>query len=153
MVSTENLTSAVYTKVILNCLFRSGGSAVLFSNKPSHRRRSNYELLHAVHTHTASSDVAYNCIFKEEDSDNTTGITVTRNLLIAATSAIEHNLAKLGFLILPLLEKLLVAINLMKMKPYIPKSSDVRSILFLTWAGCEEKLGAEPYSMWVLGGP
>ncbi|KAG6426911.1 hypothetical protein SASPL_111150 [Salvia splendens] len=100
---------------------RSGGSAVLFSNKHSHRRRANYELLHAVHTHRDSSDVAYECIFREEYSDNTTGITTTRNLLIAATSAVEQNLAKLGFLILPLSEKLLVAKKLMKMKPYIPK--------------------------------
>lgn len=132
MVSTENITSGVYdgrdhSKIILNCIFRSGGSAVLFSNKPSHRRRSNYELLYTVHTHAASSNVAYKCVFKEEDSDGITGITITKNLLIAATSAIEQHLRKLGLFILPLSDQLLVAKNLIirrlrrgKVGPYIP---------------------------------
>ncbi|KAH6823046.1 hypothetical protein C2S53_002040 [Perilla frutescens var. hirtella] len=131
IVSTENTTCGVYdgedpSKLILNSLFRLGGSAILFSNKPSHR--SNYELLHAVHTHTASSDVCYKSIYKEEDSHGISGITVTKSLLIAATSAVEQNLRKLGFLILPLSELLLVAKNRFirrlrpgKMELYVPK--------------------------------
>ncbi|KAH6807135.1 hypothetical protein C2S51_028243 [Perilla frutescens var. frutescens] len=133
VVSTENTTSSVYTgadpsKILLNGVFRVGGTAVLFSNKPSHRRHSNYELLHAIHTYTASSDVTYKCVYMEEDSDGITGITTTKNLLIAATSAIEQHLKTLGFLILPLSKQLLFAKNqiirrlkIWKMDPYIPK--------------------------------
>lgn len=133
IVSTENTTSSVYTgadpsKIILNTAFRVGGSAILFSNKPSHRRRSNYEVHHAVHTNTASSDVAYRCLYQEEDSDGITGITATRNLITAASSTLEQHLQKLGLLILPITEQLLFAKNrivgrlrLSKSEPYIPK--------------------------------
>ncbi|KAK4382397.1 3-ketoacyl-CoA synthase 11 [Sesamum angolense] len=78
VVSTENVTSSAYTgtersKMLANCLFRIGGSAILLSNKPSHRESSKYELLHAVHTQTASSDVSYRSIFRDEDAEGYTG--------------------------------------------------------------------------------
>ncbi|XP_057781031.1 3-ketoacyl-CoA synthase 11-like [Salvia miltiorrhiza] len=133
VVSTENTSSSVYTgtdlsKLQLNCVFRPGASAVIFSNKPSHRRRSNYRLLHTLHTHAASSDVAYGCIYQEEDSAGITGITVTKDLLLAATSTMEQHLQALGILILPLSEKLPIARNHIirrlrpgEIEPYVPK--------------------------------
>ncbi|KAK6120058.1 hypothetical protein DH2020_046188 [Rehmannia glutinosa] len=133
IVSTENTTSSVYTgvdrsKFLVNCLFRVGGSAVLLSNKSSHRRHSKYQLTHAISTHTSSSDVSYRCIFREEDSEGNTGITINKDLLVAAILTIEQHLTKLGILILPLSEKLqfiknyiIRRLNLAKIKPYIPK--------------------------------
>ncbi|KAL0288619.1 UNVERIFIED_CONTAM: 3-ketoacyl-CoA synthase 11 [Sesamum angustifolium] len=82
VVSTENVTSSAYTgtersKMLANCLFRIGGAAILLSNKPSHRKCSKYELLHAVHTQTASSDVSYRSIFRDEDAEGYTASTMT----------------------------------------------------------------------------
>ncbi|KAI3460918.1 hypothetical protein Pfo_017581 [Paulownia fortunei] len=133
IVSTENITSSVYagtdrSKFLVNCVFRVGGSAVLLSNKSSHRGHSKYQLTHAVHTHTASSDVSYRCIFREEDSEGITGVTINKDLLVAAILAIEQNLKTLGLLILPLSEQLLFVksyfirrLNLAKIQPHTPK--------------------------------
>ncbi|KAG8388978.1 hypothetical protein BUALT_Bualt02G0181400 [Buddleja alternifolia] len=129
IVSTENTTSGIYTgvdssKFLVNCIFRVGGSAILLSNKPSHRKSSKYELLH---THTASSEVSYKSIFREEDAQGITGITINKDLLIAANHAIKQNLKVLGFLILPLSEQFRFLKNhiitrlLAKIQPYIPK--------------------------------
>ncbi|KAK4441630.1 3-ketoacyl-CoA synthase 11 [Sesamum alatum] len=135
VVSTENTTGSTYTgtessKIIANCLFRIGGSATLLSNKPSHRESSKYELLHAVHNQTASSDLSYRSIFREEDAEGHTGVTINKDLLAAAILTIEQHMKTLGALILPLSEQLLYVKNYItrrlsraKIRPYIPKFS------------------------------
>ncbi|KAL0458236.1 UNVERIFIED_CONTAM: 3-ketoacyl-CoA synthase 20 [Sesamum latifolium] len=133
VVSTENTSSSAYagsdrSKILANCLFRIGGSAILLSNKPSHRESSKYELLHAVHTQTASSNVSYRSIFREEDAEGYTGVTINKDLLTAAILTIEQHMKTLGALILPLSEQLLFVksyiirrLSQAKIRPYIPK--------------------------------
>ncbi|GMH30930.1 hypothetical protein Nepgr_032773 [Nepenthes gracilis] len=130
--SIENTTENVYRgnhrpMLVINCVFRVGGAAILLSGRTSDRRSSKYELIHTVHTNTASSDRSYSCIFQGEDSEGLKGITVTKDLLTAASKTIEANLAILAPRILPTFDLLRFATNyairklqMKKIKPYIP---------------------------------
>ncbi|KAK2987110.1 hypothetical protein RJ640_019670 [Escallonia rubra] len=132
VVSTENITENFYlgserSKILINCLFRVGGAAILLSNRPSDRGSSKYQLTQTVHTHTASSDRSYNCIFHEEDLEGHVGVTITKDLLAAANKAIQSNVTTLGSMILPVSEKLLFLakytmrhLKLAKLKPFSP---------------------------------
>ncbi|KAI3793602.1 hypothetical protein L1987_36222 [Smallanthus sonchifolius] len=133
IVSTESITENVYigkdrSKLLINCLFRVGGAAILLSNRPSDRNNSKYQLLHTVHTNTSSSDRSYNCILREEDTAGIVGVTINKDLLTSAIATIESNLTTVGYLILPIKEKLLYMINYIARKlipassiqPYIP---------------------------------
>ncbi|CAL5425156.1 unnamed protein product [Camellia sinensis] len=132
VVSTENLTQNCYfgndrSKILINCLFRVGGAAILLSNRLSDHRSSKYQLIHTVHTHTASFDPSYNCIFQEEDREGHLGVTTTKDLLTSATKAIESNITTLGPLLLPISEQVLSFLNYIirklhvaDIKPYVP---------------------------------
>ncbi|GAB2289640.1 hypothetical protein Dimus_023946 [Dionaea muscipula] len=117
VVSTENITENLYlgnesSMLAANCLFRVGGAATLLSNRPKHAK---YELIHTVHTNIASSDLAYGCIFHDEDSEGQKGIVITKDLLVEASKALTANLTTLGRKIL------LIAANnyLLRKKPYM----------------------------------
>jgi len=132
VVSTEIIGQNAYTgndvnKLVINCVFRVGGAAILLSNSQSDRLSSKYQLVHNVHTNTASSDTSYSCIFREEDSQGIVGVTVTKSLLVEARKAITAHITTLGKLVLPTSDKILFALNylirklhLAKTKPYIP---------------------------------
>ncbi|CAL5357448.1 unnamed protein product [Camellia sinensis] len=132
VVSTENLTQNCYmgndhSKLLINCAFRIGGAAILLSNRPLDRHSSKYQLIHTVQTHMASSDRSYNCIFQEEDQDGLVGVTVTKDLLVTASKAIQSNISTLGPLVLPVSEQLLYFVNYIirslhvaKIQPYVP---------------------------------
>uniref|UniRef100_A0A5B7CFV1 3-ketoacyl-CoA synthase n=1 Tax=Davidia involucrata TaxID=16924 RepID=A0A5B7CFV1_DAVIN len=134
VMSTENITENCYpgndrSKFLINCLFRVGGTAILLTNRPSDRDSSKYELMHTVHTHTARSDRSYNCIIREEDEDGLVGVTINKDLLVAAINAIQTNLTRLAPLILPVSEQILYVRNYIIrrfwpgtniIKPYIP---------------------------------
>ncbi|KAM7493453.1 hypothetical protein LguiB_028062 [Lonicera macranthoides] len=133
VVSTENITENEYKgqdhqMLLINCLFRLGGAAILLSNRLSDCYSSKYQLIHSVQTHTASSDLSYNCIRREEDEVGRTGVTITKDLLVAANRAIESNITTLGSLILPLSEKVRFTANNIirklhfgRIQPYLPK--------------------------------
>ncbi|GFQ08458.1 3-ketoacyl-coa synthase 17 [Phtheirospermum japonicum] len=119
IMSVECPTSSFYrgtdkSKLLSNCLFRMGGSAVLLSNRSSDRRRSKYELKHTLRTHLGSDDRAYNSISKD--------------LMAVAGVALRANITALGPLVLPVSEQLrfaasFVARKVLKMKgveAYVP---------------------------------
>ncbi|MFS7930698.1 putative FAE1/Type III polyketide synthase-like protein [Helianthus anomalus] len=111
IVSTESITENCYvgkdrSKFLINCLFRVGGATILLSNRSSDQHNSKYELLHAIHDNTSSSDRSYNSIFREEDNAGITGVNINKDLLAAAIDTIKPNLITVGRLILPLQEKL-----------------------------------------------
>ncbi|PHT80441.1 3-ketoacyl-CoA synthase 17 [Capsicum annuum] len=130
ILSTENTSHCCYlgkdqSKLIPNCTFRVGGAAILLSNRSSDRNSCKYELLHDVHYNGASSDRSYKSILQEEDDDGLVGVSITKDLLVAATNAIETNLTLLGPLILPLSEKILFLKNIVTrrifgVKKYVP---------------------------------
>ncbi|KAJ0589365.1 putative very-long-chain 3-oxoacyl-CoA synthase [Helianthus annuus] len=98
IVSTESITENFYigkdrSKILPNCMFRVGSAAILLSNRPSDHNNSKYQLLHAVHTNTSSSDRSYKCVQREEDNVGMIGITVTKDLVASAIATIKPNIA------------------------------------------------------------
>ncbi|KAK2970199.1 hypothetical protein RJ640_019667 [Escallonia rubra] len=132
VVSTENITENCYvgndrSNILTNCFFRVGGAAILLSNRPSDRGSSKYQLTQTVQINTASSDRSYNCIFQDEDLEGHVGVTINKDLLVAANKAIKSNVTILGSMILPVSDKLLCLanytmrrLNLGKLKPSSP---------------------------------
>ncbi|CAK9143777.1 unnamed protein product [Ilex paraguariensis] len=132
VVSTENITQNYYlgndqSKFLVNCLFRVGGAAILLSNRSSDRKSSKYQLIHTVHTHTASFNPSYSCVFQDEDQEGKVGVSITKDLLFAAIKAIESNVTTLAPVILPISEQLRFSVNYIlrclhvsNIQPYIP---------------------------------
>ncbi|KAI8574488.1 hypothetical protein RHMOL_Rhmol01G0358000 [Rhododendron molle] len=132
VVSTESITQNCYagndrSKFLINCLFRLGGAAILLSNRPSDQYPAKYQLVHTVHTHTAEFDKSYDCISSGEDKEGHLGVTVTKDLLVAAIAAIQSNMTALAPLVLPVSEQLrCVACYVMRrlhvanVGPYVP---------------------------------
>ncbi|KAJ0801252.1 putative very-long-chain 3-oxoacyl-CoA synthase [Helianthus annuus] len=132
VVSMENITQNWYfgnkkSMLIPNCLFRVGGAASLLSNKSADKRRAKYKLLHTVRTHCGADDTAFNCVYQEEDGARKVGVSLSKDLMAIAGSALKANITTLGPLVLPISEQVLFFASLVarrvmdsKMKPYIP---------------------------------
>ncbi|KAG5600905.1 hypothetical protein H5410_032275 [Solanum commersonii] len=83
VVSTESTASGYYlgkdkSKLVSNCLFRMGASAILLSNCFSDSRRSKYKLMHIVRTHKGADDRAFKSIYQEQDEDGNIGISLSK---------------------------------------------------------------------------
>ncbi|KAH7864815.1 hypothetical protein Vadar_034156 [Vaccinium darrowii] len=154
VVSTESISQNCYTgndpsKIIINCAFRVGGAAILLSNRPSDQSSSKYQLIHTIYTHTANSDKSYNCITLEEDTDGHLGVTVNKDLLRAAITAIQSNIASLAPLVLPVSEQVRYLRNYVmrrlrvgaNIQPYVP---DFKRVIdhFLPHVGAKQVLDA-----------
>ena len=120
----ENITNCWYkgdekSMLIVNCLFRAGGAAILMSND---RRGAKYELVHAERTHFAAVDAAFKCMGDAEDAAGNKGVFLDRSLVSVATDAIRFNLTRLAPVVLPVGELAKAA----KDKAYVPKFGKVR---------------------------
>ena len=132
VVSTEIITPNYYqgnerAMLLPNCLFRMGGSAILLSNRRSHRWSAKYRLVHVVRTHKGVDDKAYRCVFEEEDKEGKVGINLSKDLMTIAGEALKSNITTIGPLVLPASEQLLFLLTLVgrkifnpKWKPFIP---------------------------------
>ncbi|MQL97600.1 hypothetical protein Taro_030294 [Colocasia esculenta] len=132
VVSTENITQNLFfgnrkSMLIPNCLFRVGGAAVLLSNHVADRRRAKYRLVHVVRTHRGADDMAFRCVFQEQDDTDKVGVSLSKDLMAIAGVALKTNITTLGPLVLPISEQLLFFATLVvkklfndKVKPYIP---------------------------------
>ncbi|KAK4478147.1 hypothetical protein RD792_017426 [Penstemon davidsonii] len=132
VVSLENITLSWYfgnsrSKLVSNCIFRTGGAAILLSNKKSDRKRAKYQLMHTVRTHKGADDKSYSCVYQEEDDQKQVGVSLSKDLPVVAGEALKTNTTTLGPLVLPMSEQLLFFATLvakkvfkMKIKPYIP---------------------------------
>ncbi|XP_073103028.1 3-ketoacyl-CoA synthase 5-like [Elaeis guineensis] len=111
VLSTEILSTGWYSgrdrrKLLLNCYFRMGGSAVLLTNRREAKWWSKYRLVRLLRTQRAFDDKSYLCAIREEDSEGITGFSIERNLLTVAAQTLRSNAVALGSSILPLREKL-----------------------------------------------
>ncbi|KAI3949346.1 hypothetical protein MKW98_023283 [Papaver atlanticum] len=132
VVSTENITHGAYSgskksMMLSNCLFRVGGAAMLLSNKSKDKRLAKYKLVHVVRTHRGSDDKAFKCVYQDQDEAGIVGVSLSRDIMATAGSALKINITTLGPLVLPVSEQLLFLATLVikklfnpKVKPYIP---------------------------------
>ncbi|TKY50629.1 3-ketoacyl-CoA synthase 21 [Spatholobus suberectus] len=109
VVSTEDLGAHWYCgrdkKMMLsNCLFRSGGCSMLFTNKPSLKSRAILKLKHMERTQYGADDEAYNCCIQVEDELGYAGFRLTKSLVKSASKALTVNLQGMAPKILPLWE-------------------------------------------------
>jgi len=102
--------------LLVNCLFRMGGSAALLSSHPSDRGRAKYQLLHTLRTHVGADDNSYSCVFQEEDEENKVGVSLSKELMNVARDALKVHITSLGPLVLPLSEKIKFLSNLIERK-------------------------------------
>ncbi|XWS75026.1 hypothetical protein CRYUN_Cryun01aG0049700 [Craigia yunnanensis] len=116
VVSTESISSHWYcgkekSMMLSNCLFRSGGSSILLTNKRDFKDRAMFKLKCAVRTNIGYDDEAYGCCIQLEDKQGYQGFLLTKSLTKAAAKAFIGNLKILLPKILPVTELLRYAIS------------------------------------------
>lgn len=109
VVSTESMGANWYcgkerSMMLSNCLFRSGGCSMLFTNNRSLKDRAILKLKCLLRTHHGSNDEAYECCIQVEDALGYRGFRLTKALTKAAALAFTENLKVLVPKVLPLTE-------------------------------------------------
>ncbi|CAH9103998.1 unnamed protein product [Cuscuta epithymum] len=111
VVSTESIGASWYSgkersMMLSNCLFRSGGCSMLFTNRHSLKQRAILKLKHMVRTHIAAMDEAYECCVQVEDPLGYRGFHLSKRLPKVATIALSANFKVLVPKMIPLWETL-----------------------------------------------
>ncbi|KAK2990127.1 hypothetical protein RJ640_014796 [Escallonia rubra] len=110
IVSSEILSQDWYdgkdrSMLLTNCLFRMGGAALLLSSRNQDKKAAKYVLQHLVRTNRAQDDQSYKCVFMDMDTENKTGVSISKGIVKEAGEALKANMASLGPLVLrPLIE-------------------------------------------------
>ncbi|CAO2840006.1 unnamed protein product [Amaranthus hypochondriacus] len=118
IVTSESLSPNWYTgndrsMILSNCLFRSGGSAILLTNKWGLRKKAMLKLKCLVRTHHGSVDDSYNCCMQMEDSLGRLGFHLSKTLPKSAARCLVDNLKVLAPKILPAREVLRFVVAVM----------------------------------------
>ncbi|KAK6935937.1 FAE1/Type III polyketide synthase-like protein [Dillenia turbinata] len=93
--------------ILANCLFRSGGCAILLTNNRAlAAERAMFKLKCLVRTHHGARDEAYECCMQQEDDQGLPGFHLSKSLPKAATEAFIDNLKTIAPKILPMRELL-----------------------------------------------
>ncbi|CAI9092120.1 OLC1v1027286C1 [Oldenlandia corymbosa var. corymbosa] len=129
ILSTEVLSTGWYPgkdrpMMVLNCLFRMGGAAILLTNRIQAKWESKYKLIMTQRTQRAFEDKGYYSAIREEDSSGITGFTLRRDLLQVAGDTLRSNIAILGANILPVTEQIWYAVSIFR-KKFVDKSTEV----------------------------
>ncbi|KAJ8528485.1 hypothetical protein K7X08_022177 [Anisodus acutangulus] len=121
ILSTEILSTGWYPGkerafMILNCIFRMGGAAVLLSNKKEAKRAAKYKLLWTLRTQGAFDDKRYYSAYRTEDSSGITGVRLNGDVLQVAGDTLRSHIPILGARFLPLIEKLRFVASVLMLK-------------------------------------
>ncbi|XP_021813851.1 3-ketoacyl-CoA synthase 19-like [Prunus avium] len=111
VVSTESLgpnwyRGKVKPMILANCLYRSGGCSMLFTNNKALKHRALLKLECIVRTHFGSSDEGYGCSVQVEDKHGFRGFNLSKSIAKVAAKALTMNLRVLVRKVLPLTELL-----------------------------------------------
>ncbi|PIA51039.1 hypothetical protein AQUCO_01100099v1 [Aquilegia coerulea] len=111
ILTTESIVPNWYTgndksMMLPNLLFRSGGCAILLTNRPNLKHKATFRVKYLVRTHLGANDDEYQCIIQKEDDDEYQGVSLSRTLPKVASRAISVNLRELAPKILPIRELL-----------------------------------------------
>ncbi|KAF3433796.1 hypothetical protein FNV43_RR24899 [Rhamnella rubrinervis] len=142
VVSTESMGPNWYcgkekAMILSNCLFRSGGCSMLFTNNRGLKHQAILKLKYLVRTHFGSNDEAYQCCIQVEDDKGCRGFRLTKALTKAAAKAFTMNLQVLVPKILPLREILHYSI--------IRKTKTKNSTIEALGVGLNFKAGVEHF--------
>ncbi|KAI4346977.1 hypothetical protein L6164_007834 [Bauhinia variegata] len=106
VVSTESLAPNWYcgktsNMMLSNCLIRSGGCSMLFTNNKTLKHRAILRLKLLSRTHLGANNEAYGCCTQVEDEQGYNGLHLKKSLLKAASQALTANLQEVVPKILP----------------------------------------------------
>ncbi|KAI4382358.1 hypothetical protein MLD38_008331 [Melastoma candidum] len=109
VVTSESLSPNWYSgsdrsMILANCLFRSGGCAMLLTNNRAWKSRCMFRLRCLVRTHHGAKDESYGCCIQKEDDQGRMGFYLGKDLPKAATRALVDNLKEISPRILPIRE-------------------------------------------------
>lgn len=129
ILSTEILSTGWYpgkerSFMVLNCIFRMGGAAVLMSNKREAKKTAKYKLVWTLRTQGAFDDRRYNAAFRDEDSEGITGMRLNGDVLHVAGETLQTHIPILGAKFLPFSEILLFLASALK-KKFLDKSAEI----------------------------
>ncbi|XP_040993519.1 3-ketoacyl-CoA synthase 12-like [Juglans microcarpa x Juglans regia] len=111
VVTSESLSPNWYSgndrsMILANCLFRTGGCAILLTNKRAMKHKAMFKLKCLVRTHNGARDDSYGCCIQKEDEHGRVGFYLGKTLPKAATRAFVDNLRVISPKILPMRELL-----------------------------------------------
>lgn len=116
VLSMETISTNLYngndrSKLVQNCIFRSGGAGVLLTNRTD--VRAKYALGACVRVCTAADDAGYGAIFESQDDKGVRGVSLVsaKYLLPAVGDALRKNMTILGPRVLPYSEQLKYALT------------------------------------------
>ncbi|KAI8523897.1 hypothetical protein RHMOL_Rhmol13G0107600 [Rhododendron molle] len=106
VVTSESLSPNWYagndrSMILANCLFRTGGCAILLTNKVALKHRAMFKLKCLVRTHHGAKEDSFNCCIQKEDESGRVGFHLDKTLPKAATRAFVENLKVISPKILP----------------------------------------------------
>ena len=118
VLSTELISESIYhghekSMLIQNTLFRSGGAAIMLSNKWYYIGASKYSL-HSLCRTQVSDDESYKSVYETEDEEGNKGIALSKKITDVAGKTIAMNLKTIAIKVLPIVEKIKVALSVQR---------------------------------------
>ncbi|KAL0723729.1 hypothetical protein Bca4012_038328 [Brassica carinata] len=152
VVTSESLSPNWYSgnnrsMILANCLFRSGGCAVLLTNNRGLRGKAMFKLKCLVRTHHGAREDSFNACVQKEDELGRVGVHLDKTLPKAATRAFVDNLKVITPKILPVTElfRFMLSLLLKKLRRSPGKGSTSNVAQAAPKAGINFKTGIDHF--------